>query len=89
MKLSPVVIQWAIAMSNKYGQYCMVHYFVADWITALLIIRYGEEPDKERSTDPNFKGWPETFTNQDLLRAGELLQGKDWPTYLTPLSEEG
>jgi hypothetical protein len=80
MSLSPAVVQWALAMEQRYGPYVLAHHYVADWITALLILRYGEEPDASKSTDPNFAGWPTTFTAEDLARAADLLAGTRWPT---------
>jgi hypothetical protein len=80
MVVTPDLAMWALAMSQKYGPYVRAGYYIADWITALLILRYGEEPDASRSTDPNFAGWPSAFTNEDRDRAAQLLQGtKRWP----------
>lgn len=76
MHIPPSVSLWVSACVAKYGtEYVRMHWYVADWITALLIMRYGEEPDAERSTDPNFKGWPTTFTTEDMKRAQDLLSG--------------
>lgn len=79
MTVTPDMVQWAIAMSRQYGPYVKVWHYVADWLTALLIIRYGEEPDAAQSTDPNFTGWPLAFTDEDRVRANELLGGVKWP----------
>lgn len=95
MTITPDIVTWALAMTRQYGPYVLVSNYVADWITALLLVRYGEE---ERgydaaevaaaiaearvpacSTDPNFTGWPTQFTDDDRQRAAELLAG-DWPT---------
>jgi hypothetical protein len=93
MVFSPAMVQWALAMSRQYGPWVKVHHFVADWLTALLIIRYGEEPDAARSSDPGFKGWPTSLTPEDETRASELLVGTRWSQSLTllpknPLSPE-
>jgi hypothetical protein len=79
MEIAPEVAVWALAMARQFGSYVRVHHFVADWITALLILRYGEEPDASKSTDPNFAGWPKAFTADDLVRAQQILAGEDWP----------
>ncbi len=79
MDISPEVGVWALAMARQFGSWVRVHHFVADWITALLILRYGEEPDASKSTDPTFAGWPKAFTADDLARAQQILAGEDWP----------
>lgn len=79
MEIAPEVAVWALAMARQFGSFVRVHHFVADWITALLILRYGEEPDASKSTDPNFAGWPKAFTAEDLVRAQQLLSAEDWP----------
>lgn len=89
MAISPVMVQWALSMASKYhSEYVKAHHYVADWLTALLILRYGEEPDPNRSTDETFAGWPVRFSEQDMQRANELLVGVNWPskvfTLLTP-----
>lgn len=89
MTISPVMVQWALSMATKYkSEYVKAHHYVADWFTALLILRYGEEPDAERSTDDRldangvrkFQGWPTRFSEQDMERANELLAGVKWPS---------
>jgi hypothetical protein len=79
MTIAPELAVWALAMAQRYGSWVRVHHFVADWITALLILRYGEEPDAARSTDPTFAGWPLACTADDLARAQQLLAGENWP----------
>jgi len=88
MNLTPDVVQWALAMARKHGAYVKVWHYVADWITALLILRYGEEPDATKTDDPNFHGWPTTFTDDDTTRAGELLNGTGYPSFLSLLAKE-
>lgn len=84
MTINPAVAVWALAMSAKFGDYVQVHHFIADWITALLIVRYGEEPDNTKTIDGT--GWPTSFTANDMTRAQELLAGVAWPTSLTLLT---
>lgn len=81
---------WALAMTQRFGAYVRVHHYVADWITALLIVRYGEEPDATQTVDGI--GWPAALTDLDLQRAAELLDGpagplgRRWPPFLQVLS---
>lgn len=85
MTLSPTILHWAMLMGIRYEtDYVRVHYFIADWITALLIVRYGEEPDASKSTDMRvdehgerlFKGWPTEFSEIDLIAAQAWLNGR-------------
>lgn len=78
MTLPTTIVAWALAMERKYGRYALVSHYIADWITALLLVRYGEEPDAEKSTDPDFNGWPMEFTDADLQRAEQLLAMTRW-----------
>jgi hypothetical protein len=91
MAVQPLVIEWALAMSARWGEAVRVHHFVADWPTALLIIRHGEEPDPARTTDGH--GWPDAFGEFDLARARELLAShpgdRRWPDYLKPMTPRG
>ena len=34
-----------------------MHHYICDWLTALLIVRYGEEPDATKTWDGS--GWPD------------------------------
>lgn len=78
MTLAPSMIQWALGMRAKYkSEYVQVHHFIADWLTALLILRYGEEPDGAKTVDGVC--WPVAFTDNDIARAAELHAGKNWP----------
>lgn len=105
MDLPPELVQWSLAMRNRFAtSYLRCSHFVADWITALLILRYGEEPrayDAAEvaaavadgrapacSTDPNFAGWPLAFSDDDVRRAAELLTFKKWPEFFTPMVVE-
>jgi hypothetical protein len=87
MALEPDITAWALQMAARWGSYVQVHHYVADsWLIALLILRYGEEPEAARSTDPDFSGWPLAFTADDRARAVELLHGTRWPDAFTLLS---
>lgn len=95
MTITPDMVQWGIAMSRRFGPYVQMWNYVADWFTALLIMRYGEEEraydaaeveaakaegrEAQCSTDPQHAGWPLAFTDADRQRAMELLDGKKWP----------
>lgn len=78
------ITRFAAVMGQRFGRYVRVHHFIADWVTAFLIVRYGEEPDPERTTDGH--GWPTTFSDEDRERALQLLENKKWPAYLTLLT---
>jgi hypothetical protein len=86
MAVSSDMVLWALAMAGKWGQFVKVHHYIADWLTALLVVRYGEEPDASKTWDG--KGWPQAFSDDDRVRAAELLAGKGWPTSITTLSTE-
>lgn len=106
MMITPDMVQWGMAMTRQYGPYVQVSNYIADWFTALLILRYGEEErgyDADEvaaafaesripncSTDPNFRGWPLAFSDDDRTRAAELLAGLKWPKggILTTLDRE-
>lgn len=89
MTIEPDMIAWAMQMAAHYGPYVKVHHFIHDsWLTALLVLRYGEEPDSARSSDPDFTGWPLTFSAGDRGRALELLAGERWPESVTLLHRE-
>lgn len=85
MVITPDMVQWQLTMTRRHGPYVRVHHFITDWLTALLILRYGEEPDASRSTDPTFAGWPTAFTDADRQRAADLLVFKRWPAFFTTL----
>lgn len=95
MQLAPEIVQWAMLMATTHGtSYVKKSHFYCDWITMLLIKRYGEEPNaydaaevkaalKEGrvpkcSTDPNYKGWPLAFTALDIRSAMDLIVFKRW-----------
>lgn len=106
MDLSPEDILWSMGMKKRYkSSYVRVWYFIGDWITAFLILRYGEEPrayDEAEvmaarktgrapncSTDPSFAGWPLAFNAGDITRMQQLLKGKNWPKEFALLPVEG
>jgi hypothetical protein len=87
MDIAPEMTLWAMAMGKKYGSYVKVWHYVADWITALLIIRYGEEPRATHTADGT--SWPLAFSSDDTARAMKLLKGEKWPAdALTLLGSE-
>lgn len=95
MIIDPSLVQWGLSMTRQFGPYVLAWHYVADWFTALLILRYGEEnraydeaeveaaKSEERepncSTDPNYTGWPLAFSEEDIKRASELLSMERWP----------
>ena len=82
MDIPPEMALFALAMSQRFGSYVKVHHFIADWLTSLLIVRYGEECDpalSEMRNDGSPGGWPLTFDDADKQRALQLVQLKNWP----------
>lgn len=96
MTISPEVVQWAMLMASTHGaSYVKMDHFYTDWITMLLIKRYGEEPrgyDAAEvaaaraegrvpacSTDENYRGWPLAFTPNDIKSAMDMVAFKRWP----------
>ena len=90
MEIGPEMAIWAMAMRTRYkSSYVKVWHFIADWITALLILRYGEEPDGALC-DGDHQGWPTSFSDDDAIRAAQLLRGERWPAgVFTLLPVEG
>lgn len=73
---------WRLTMEEKFQtEFIRIHWYVADWLTALLIARYGEEPDKARATDfegnpwPGFEGWPNVLSDEDRAVMAKWLEG--------------
>jgi hypothetical protein len=96
MEIGVDMFGWAMGMAIQYkNSNVQCTYFIADWITALLILRYGEEHRAydaaevaaaiaegrapNCSTDPNFAGWPVRFSPADKLKALDILRGMIWP----------
>jgi hypothetical protein len=50
MVIHPDMQAFADTMTQRFGPFVRVHHFIADWITAFLIVRYGEE---SRGYDPD------------------------------------
>lgn len=77
MQMDPDVPAWALAMAGKHGPYVRVHHQITDWLTALLILRYGEAVEH----------WPVAVTAADRQRAAALLAGSRWPDALQLLPQ--
>ena len=84
MTIHPAIASFAEQMAMRFGAYVRVHAFVADWLTALLIVRYGEEPDAALTVDGI--GWPTVFTVDDHARADALLRNDKWPAHVVLLT---
>jgi len=69
MEVPPELAAWASAMEQKYGSKAKVWCHDCDYITALMIVRYGEDVSH----------WPEEFSNNDIDRALTWYQGKNVP----------
>jgi hypothetical protein len=84
------MLGWATEMAARYGEFVRVYWYIADWRTALLIIRHGEEPDPARTTDGH--AWPSAWGTEDVQRALSLLPGpagnRRWPEFLHLLPRE-
>ena len=71
-------------MASVYGPGVLMHQSVSlpgyttDWITALLVVRYGESE----------YFWPEDFGVDDLRRALSWMRGRK-PAMVTYLKKEG
>lgn len=95
MSIAPELVQWSMLMATTHGtSFVKKSHFYCDWLTMLLIKRYGEEPngydaaevaaakDEGRtpncSTDPNYAGWPSAFTQNDIQSAMDLIAFKRW-----------
>lgn len=73
--VTPVaLLEWAAAMTAKYGPVCRIHAHELPWLPALRVVRWGEEPAH----------WPTTWEDADLKRAADWLAG-DHPAFLTYL----
>lgn len=66
MTIRPAIEEWAENVSKAYGRKVRVHHTVTDWVTALMIIRYGEAEYH----------WPLEFSDEDVQRADEIEGGK-------------
>lgn len=81
MDVPPDLKEWAAEMTARHGPKVRVWENELDWITALLVSRYGEAE----------YFWPETFSAEDLHRAQTWMDGTrpkpEGVTYL--IAEEG
>ena len=80
--------KWAGMMAAIYGPEVLVHAeregsglsgYKLDWITALLVVMYGEAE----------YFWPETLGDDDVKRAHAWLNGKKVPGIITYIPKEG
>ncbi len=77
------LLKWAAMMTSVYGPEVILHRsnslpgYRTDWITALLVVRYGESE----------YFWPEAFEKDDLRRAGTWLRGKK-PAMITYIPKQ-
>ena len=83
LEISSRMRKWAAMMTSIYGPKVIMHRadpkpgYQVDWITALLIVRYGEAE----------YFWPGELTDEELPRARAWLNGKATPaivTYIVP-----
>jgi len=87
IKMPDVIQAWAERMGKRFGPRVYMHrireingvqldpeLFVFDWPTALMILRWGQEPAH----------WPAQFTQDDLGRAIELEDGMKGHASLRP-----
>lgn len=66
MTIPPQIRTWAGKMEELHGRpNVIVGFQVLNWITALLVVRYGEAEDY----------WPDIFYEDDVQRAREWLNG--------------
>lgn len=65
-KVRKEIKQWAALMAAEYGKRVQVHENVVDWVTALYIVRYGE----------NEGYWPAELSDADVVRAHDWAKGK-------------
>jgi hypothetical protein len=63
----PLLKEWVSLMTARHGEKVKVHQSVyTNWLTALLIVRYGEAESF----------WPKEFSDKDINRAAFWLRGK-------------
>lgn len=86
IKVPEALDKWAQRMTAVYGPKVLMHErrrgvagYETDWITALLIVRYGESEYY----------WPEVFGKQDMERALTWMKGSKTPAMITYLPKEG
>ncbi len=69
MNVPQEINAWAVAMEQKYGPKAKVWMHDVDWVTALMIVRYGEDASQ----------WPKEFTEEDAKRAMTWFTGANIP----------
>lgn len=69
---------WVGQMEAAFGPLLLVHGAKLNWVTALLVARYGEAEYH----------WPTSFNDDDVLRAWRWLGG-DTPDGVTYITVEG
>lgn len=78
MKVPEQLAEWARQMTDLQGPRVMVFAQTLDWLTALLVARYGEAE----------YNWPAAFSADDVRRAWRWLGG-DKPEGVTYIVSEG
>lgn len=95
MDVGPTIERWAARMAVAHStEYVKQSHFYCDWITMLLIKRYGEEPrayskaevnaalaegrTPNCSTQEGFDGWPLSFSTNDIKAALDLEVFHRW-----------
>ena len=67
MPVPPLLKEWASLMTARHGEKVKVHQSVyTNWLTALLIVRYGEAESF----------WPKEFSDKDINRAAFWIRGQ-------------
>lgn len=85
---------WAEAMTAKFGPTVGIGLLEAghdlDWLTALLVVRYGEAIHTNTASEDGSltQHWPDAFGPEDLERAKNWWTGKDIPGGLRYLNGE-
>jgi hypothetical protein len=83
LTVPPSIALWVLAMTERHGEWIYCDHNVADWLTALLILRYGEEPRAEYCVTADGQstgdGWPTSFSGDDITAARKILAGEKWP----------
>ena len=84
LEIPDALQKWAGMMGAIHGPNVLMHRggtrpgYPVDWITALLVVRYGEAE----------YFWPEELGDEDLARARAWLSGKAVPAAITFLMKE-
>lgn len=102
MAVPPEIQEWAANMALLFGPKVAMHNagrivmldgkqvdlrsYAVDWVTALCIARYGEEPDASKTHDG--VGWPSALGTDDIVRANRWLYNNDVPVGVMYLPRE-